>query len=186
MRQTLFRLVGMLAVCVAALVGTARADDAGDINRLFAAGQTAEAFNRLDQLIAARPRDPQPRFQKGVLLAESQRRAEAMAVFSQLTVDYPEIPEPYNNLAVIHAAQGDYDKARSALEAALRAQPAYAAAHQNLADVYVQLAKQSYAQALRLEPANAAIPPKLALLRDIVKPPPPAPAKALSSPSKGS
>jgi colicin import membrane protein len=157
------------AVCCAALAGPALADDASEINRLFSAGQQTEAFTRLDALIAAKPRDPQLRFQKGVLLAEAQRRSEAAAVFTQLTVDFPEIPEPYNNLAVIYAAQGDYDKARVALDAALRAKPDYTVALQNLGDVYAQLAKASYTHALRLDPASTAIPPRLALLRELVK-----------------
>jgi Flp pilus assembly protein TadD len=157
-------------------------DEASDINRMFRAGQTAEAFAKLDQLLKTRPKDPQLRFLKGVMQADSQRRAEATSTFLQLTIDYPELPEPYNNLAVIHAAQGDYDKARAALEAALRAHPGYAAAHQNLGDVYVQLARQSYAQALQLEPGNPAIPPKLVLLRQLTQPVA-APAAKLAQPT---
>ena len=38
---------GVLAVCCAALVLPARADDASDINAQFRAGQTAEAFAKL-------------------------------------------------------------------------------------------------------------------------------------------
>lgn len=170
MPQALIRAIGVLAICCAAFSGAARADDAGDINRLFSAGQVQEAFARLDKLIAERPRDPQLRFQKGVLLVEAQRGAEAAGVFQQLIADYPDIPEPYNNLAVIHASQGQYDKARVALESALRANPAYAAAHQNLGDIYAQLARLAYAEALRLEPSNAVVPRKLALMRDIVTP----------------
>jgi Flp pilus assembly protein TadD len=159
------------------LAGAAFADDASDVNRMFRAGQTSEAFAKLDQLLKANPKDPALRFLKGVMLADSQRRAEAAATFQQLTVDYPELPEPYNNLAVIHAAQGEYDKARAALEAALRAQPGYAVAHQNLGDVYVQLARQAYTQALHLEPGNTAVPPKLALLRQLTQPVSPPAAK---------
>ncbi len=170
MPQALFRLARIAAVCCGAIAGAALADDASDINRIFRAGQASEAFAKLDQLLAARPKDPQLRFLKGVLLADSQRRAEAASTFTQLTIDYPELPEPYNNLAVIHAAQGEYDKARAALEAALRANPAYAAAQQNLGDVYLQLARQAYSQALQLEPGNATIPPKLALLRQLTTP----------------
>jgi tetratricopeptide (TPR) repeat protein len=40
-------------------------------------------------------------------------------VFTKLTDDYPELPEPYNNLAVLYAAAGQYDKARAALEMAI-------------------------------------------------------------------
>ncbi|HEV7915776.1 MAG TPA: tetratricopeptide repeat protein [Albitalea sp.] len=163
------RLAAALLCCACACV-PAWADEPADINRLFAAGHSAEAMARLDQLLAQRPRDSQLRFQKGTFLAELQRSAEAMDIFTQLTVDYPEIPEPYNNLAVLYAARGEYDKARAALEAALRANPNYAVAHQNLGDIQTQLARQSYARALQLDPSNPLLPPKLALLREIVKP----------------
>ena len=51
--------------------------------------------------------------------------------------------------------RGDYGKARAELEETLRLQPGYATAHENLGDVYAVLAAQSYAKALRLEPASA-------------------------------
>ncbi|HEX6704601.1 MAG TPA: tetratricopeptide repeat protein [Albitalea sp.] len=163
-------LVALVVCCAAAAIVPARADEQGEINRLAAAGQTTEAITRLDQLLAQRPRDPQLRFQKAVILAETQRRAEAKGILTELTVDYPEIPEPHNNLAVIYAAEGDYDRARTALDAALRANPNYAVAHQNMGDIHAQLARLSYQQALKLDPANAAIPPKLTLLRELIKP----------------
>lgn len=163
-------LAGLVLCCAAAAV-PALADEQADINRLFAAGQTSEALTKLDRLLAQRPRDPQLRFQKAVFLAETQRTAEAMDIFTQLTIDYPEIPEPYNNLAVLYAARGDYERARTALDAALRANPNYAVAHQNLGDIYAQLARLSYAHALQLDPSNAVLPPKLELLRELVKPP---------------
>jgi len=171
MSPPFLRRAGLLVLCCAALAGPARADEASDINAQFRAGQTAEAFAKLEQLLQARPKDAPLRFLKGVMLADSQRGAEATSTFLQLTVDYPDLPEPYNNLAVLYAAQGDYDKARAALEAALRAHPGYAVAHQNLGDVYVQLARRSYAQALQLDPSSsAALALKLALLRQLTRP----------------
>ena len=71
-----------------------------------------------------------------------------------LVQDYPELAEPHNNLAALYAAAGDYGKARAELEEALRLNPLYAPAHENLGDVYALLAGQSYARALRLEPAS--------------------------------
>jgi len=110
------------------------------------------------------------RFLKGVLLAESGRRDEAATVFEQLTIDFPDMPEPYNNLAVIYAAEGKYDQALTALQAAVRAQPGYAVAQQNLGDVYVQLARISYLKAQKLDPGDATIAPKIAALRSSVTP----------------
>jgi len=171
----LFRLAACaFTACAIAASAPARADEQGEINRLAGAGQTSEALARLDRLLDERPRDAQLRFQKGVILAESQRPREAMEVFSKLADDYPEIPEPHNNLGVLYAAAGDYERARVALDAALRANPNYAVAHRNMGDILAQLARQEYTRALQLDPSNTAVPPKLALLREIIKPVTPA------------
>jgi tetratricopeptide (TPR) repeat protein len=89
-------------------------------------------------------------------------------VFTKLTEDYPELPEPYNNLAVLYAQQKQYDKARTALEMAIRTHPAYAIAYENLGDVYAKLASQAYDKALQLDSANAAAQGKLSLIRDLI------------------
>ncbi len=145
----------------------ATADDAGDVTRLFRNGQTSQAFTQLDLLLAARPKDPQLRFLKGVMQSDSQRTDDAVVTFRQLSADHPDLPEPYNNLAVIHAARGDYAQARVALEAALTVNPTYAVAHQNLGDVLLQMASQSYAKAAQLDPGNAGVATRLALLRQL-------------------
>ncbi|HEX6363326.1 MAG TPA: tetratricopeptide repeat protein [Albitalea sp.] len=175
------RLAALLLVAVAA--GAARADEQGEIDRLAATGQHAEALARVERLLAQRPRDPQLRFRKGVLLAETQQPAAAIDVFARLATDYPEIPEPHNNLAVLYAAAGHYDKARAALDAALRANPNYAVAHQNMGDIHAQLARQSYERALQLDPSNTAVPPKLELLARIVTPTAARPAPTISEPA---
>ncbi|MBG9387495.1 tetratricopeptide repeat protein [Caenimonas aquaedulcis] len=153
---------------------TARADDYADVTQLMRSGKPAEAMARADQYLAAKPRDPQMRFLKGVMQAEAGRTAEAIATYTALTEEYPELPEPYNNLAVLYAAQSDFDKARTALETALRSNPSYATAHENLGDVYARLAGRSYARAQQLAPANRSVAPKLALIREMFMPARPA------------
>ena len=165
--SSLRHYVGPLAWCLLVVCGSTRADDTDEVTRLFRTGQTEQAFARLDRLLAAQPKDVKLRFLKGVLQSDAKRTDEAVATFRQLTEDHPDLPEPYNNLAVIHAARGDYAQARSALEAALTANPAYAVAQQNLGDVLLQLARQSYAAAAKLDPGNAGVAARLALLRQI-------------------
>jgi len=169
-----------LAVLAAALLaaGGARADEYGDVNQLLRSGKMAEALNKADQYLAAKPKDPQMRFLKGVVLTESGRTPEAIAVFQKLTEDYPELPEPYNNLAVLYAGQAQFDKARAALEMAIRTNPSYATAHENLGDVYAKLASQAYSRALQLDSANTAVQPKLALIRELFAAPGSRPASA--------
>ena len=93
---------------------------------------------------------------------------DAIAVFSKLTEDYPELPEPYNNLAVIYAQQKQYDKAKQALEMAIRTHPSYATAHENLGDIYARLASQAYDRALQIDSSNSSAQAKLALIRDLM------------------
>ncbi|AMO21834.1 hypothetical protein GCM10027034_00370 [Ramlibacter solisilvae] len=147
------------------------ADDYGDVSQLLKSGKFQEALAKADQYLVAKPRDPQMRFLKGVVQAESGNKAEAITTYTQLTQDYPELPEPYNNLAVLYAAQNDFDKARVALEAAVRANPDYATAHENLGDVYTRLAGQSYARAQQLEAGNKSVAAKLALSRQLLTQP---------------
>ncbi len=165
-RKNLPRHIG-LAVLAAALLAplAGRADDYGDVSQLLRNGKLPDALARADQYLAGKPRDPQMRFLRGVILTESGKTADAITAFTKLTEDFPELPEPYNNLAVLYAGQAQFDKARAALEMAIRTNPSYATAHENLGDVYAKLASQAYTRALPLEPAHPAGPPTLALSR---------------------
>jgi tetratricopeptide (TPR) repeat protein len=161
----------MLSLLVGALWSPlVHADDYSEVNRLVKAGQTTEALTKADQYLSAKPRDPQMRFLKGVILAETGKTNDAVATFVKLTEDYPELPEPYNNLAVLYAGQSQYDKARVALEMAIRTNPSYSTAHENLGDVYAKLASQSYSKALQLDSSNTGVPTKLALIRNLFAP----------------
>jgi tetratricopeptide (TPR) repeat protein len=144
-----------------------------DVDRLMQAGKLDEAMAKADAFLKDKPRDPQMRFLKGVIQLDTGKRAEAIAAFTQLTQDAPELPEPYNNLAVIYASQNQFDKARSALESAIRTNPSYATAQENLGDVYARLASQAYSKALQLDQNNTAVQPKLAVIRTLFTPTPP-------------
>lgn len=163
----------LAAVALAVLLPfAAQADDYADVSKLIGARQYKEALAKADQFLSSKPRDPQMRFIRGVILSESGRNIEAISVFSKITEDFPELPEPYNNLAVLHASQNQFDKARAALEMAIRTNPSYATAHENLGDVYARLASQSYSKALQLDATNTAVQPKLALIRTLFNPDP--------------
>jgi tetratricopeptide (TPR) repeat protein len=164
------RLMALTVAVSAALASSfvmAQADDYAEVNRLMRAGQLTEALNKVDQYLAGKPRDPQMRFIKGVIQTEGGKPTEAIATFSKLTEDFPELPEPYNNLAVLYASQSQFDKARAALEMAIRTNPSYATAHENLGDVYAKLASQAYSKALQLDAGNPAVAPKLSLIRNL-------------------
>lgn len=163
-------IAALLAALLLSSIAPAQASDATDVQQMFRAGRQTEALAKLDGLIAAKTAGPDLRFLKGVLLVEMRRTGEALVVFQNLTEDFPELAEPYNNLSVLYAASGDFDKARAALEGAIRANPGMAIAHQNLGDVYAQLARQSYQRALKLDAGSAGVPAKLAVLRELTEP----------------
>jgi len=166
----LSRLAAAIAV---ALIGAASpawsapADDLREAQKLYGQGKVQPAMDKVDQFLKAQPRDPQGRFLKGLLLTEQHRTEDAIKVFTGLTEDYPELPEPYNNLAVLYASQGNYDKAKSALELAIHTHPSYATAHENLGDIYAQLASRAYDRALQLDKTNTTAQLKLAMVKDI-------------------
>jgi ketosteroid isomerase-like protein len=159
-----------IALAGALTFGAAHADEYSDVAQLLRNGKTAEAMAKVDQYLSSKPRDPQMRFLKGVIQRDTGKTSEAISTFTRLTEDYPELPEPYNNLAVLYAGQNQLDKARSALEMAIRTNPSYTTAHENLGDVYAKLASQAYGKALQLDSANPAVAPKLSLIRELFNP----------------
>lgn len=163
--KTLRALAIGLAIGFAA---PAFADNLPEVQRLIKQGQYPQAMEKVDAYLSSRPKDAQGRFLKGLIYTEMNKPAEAIAVFTKLSEDYPELPEPYNNLAVLYAQQKQYDKARTALEMAIRTHPSYAIAYENLGDVYAKLASQAYDKALQLDNSNAATQNKLALIRDLI------------------
>jgi Tetratricopeptide repeat len=158
--------------CIASLTivffsGSALAAD--DLRASYEAlklGHPDQALNKVSEFLSTHPKDAQARLLKGVILVDSGKTAEAIQVFQSMTEEMPELPEPYNNLAVIYASQGEYDKARTFLELALHTHPSYGTAHENLADVYAKIAAKSYEKALQSE-KQPSPKPKLILLKSI-------------------
>lgn len=177
----------VLALMVGIALGTtvAHADNLDDARKALRAGDRAAALTSIEKALAAKPGDQDARFLKGVALAEDGRINEAMEVYQRLTQDFPELPEPYNNLAVLYAARGDFERARQALDMAIRANPQYAVAQENLGDVYIQLAARAYERAAQIDPSNRSAPRKLTLSREVVQRKPRAtpPSPAASSPA---
>lgn len=144
------------------------ADDYDDVSKQIKSGNFVQALVHIDKALLTRPRDPQMRFYKGFVERETGQLEAATLTFISITEDYPELPEPYNNLAVIYALQNQLEKARAALEMALRNNPQYLTAHENLGDVYVRLAQESFAKGLKLDAGNLALASKIRALNDFV------------------
>lgn len=163
-------LAASLAGLLLAGTGSAWSAEAGsparEIEQAYRRGEVQQATERLDQALARRPDDAALRFLHGVMLGEAGRGADARQAFERMTQDFPDLPEPYNNLAVLLAAAGQLDRARGLLETALRLDPGYRTAHENLGDVFVHLAQRAYEAAAgpRSEPA---LQTKLRLAREL-------------------
>ena len=162
------RTLAFTACAVAVLAMPARADTIQDAGRLLKQGQHVQALEQIDKYLSGKPKDAQGRFLKGVILTEMNKPNDAVVVFIKLTEDYPELPEPYNNLAVIYAQQKQYDKAKQALEMAIRTHPSYATAHENLGDIYARLASQAYDKALSIDSSNSSAQMKLSTIKDLI------------------
>ncbi len=174
-------LLGGLPAAVAAATPTVQ-----DVNQSFRQGNNAAALDKVNAFLVANPKDAQGRFLKGLILTELNRQTEAIKVFTELTEDYPELPEPYNNLAVLYAAQAQYERAKNSLEMAIRTHPSYATAHENLGDIYAKMASQSYDKALQLDKSNTSALTKLAMIRDLFSPTRAQDAVVAKAPAKAS
>jgi len=168
MKHAVFSKLSIAFALLFSLWGSAaHANDYDEVNLLLRQGKATEALAKADTYIAGKPRDPQMRFLRGVILTEQNKQPEAIIAFTQLTQDFPELPEPYNNLAALYASQSKFDQARAALESAIKLNPNYATAHENLGDVYARLAAQEYVKAQQFASTNASVAPKLLLIRQI-------------------
>ena len=172
--RSFFRVAGLAIAQCALLCGLlfavsagAQTDELQDVSQMLKQGQFDQALARVNSYLATRPKDARGRFLKGLILAEQSKPNDAIKVFTDLTQDFPDLPGPYNNLAVLYASQGQYDKARIALEQAIRTHPSYATAHENLGDIYAKMASQAYDKALQLDKSNSTAQTKLNLIRDL-------------------
>lgn len=131
----------------------------------------AGAIAILDKLVAERPREPQARFLKGIALSDSGKVDDAIATFRSIVNEYPELPEPHNNLAVLYASKGEYELARNELETAVAVAPDYVVAYENLGDIYARLAVLNYEKAIARDNRNRSAPVKLKSVREALAPP---------------
>lgn len=148
--------------------GQLLADDLQDARRLYKAGEFTQALQRVNNFLTKNPKDAQARFLKAMTLSELKQNAEAIAVYTSITNDFPELPEPYNNLAVLYAAQSQYEKAKSLLETAIHNNPDYFTAYDNLGDVYAKLANLAYDKAIQLDKTNLAVAAKAAAVKRLL------------------
>lgn len=127
------------------------------------------ALEEIDEYLKERPRDPQMRFWRARMLEVLQRKDEALDLYRQLAEEYPELAEVQNNLGVMLAADGLLNEAKRAFELALRNNPNYAIAHENLGDVLLHLARRSYLNAEKHGGKSAPLTGKMQALQPVLQ-----------------
>ncbi|CAH2775561.1 MAG: FIG140336: TPR domain protein [uncultured Paraburkholderia sp.] len=157
--------------------GPAVRDNTPEIDASIAQKNWQASLTQLDARIASNPRDAQAKFKRGTVLAHLNRDNEAIAAFTELTQTYPELPEPYNNLAALYAKHGRYEEARAALETATKVNPSYGLAYENLGDLYLRMANEAYRHAQGLGKAGPTTAQRIADIQKIVSPSKTAPVK---------
>lgn len=138
-----------------------------NISKLLKEKKYPEALSAIDAAIKNNPKNIQLRFVRSRTLIDMGKLEQARLELVGITEKYPELPEPYNNLAVLYASAGKLDAARENLEMALKLAPGDSVAMHNLADVYTRLAAGHYKRAYQLNPRLTDAPRKQKLAEAI-------------------
>jgi len=145
-------------------------DKARDLARDGDVGGAVRHINRLLVTDLDVEQRVKARYLKGMLLLGDGDTDAAKAIFERMIVDYPALPEPYNNLAAIHASAGEYERARELLVQVLEKQPKYVLALENLGDIYAKLAANAYERVRGLKPDAEQVGAKLSTLDQLFEP----------------
>ncbi|PUE10871.1 hypothetical protein B9Z51_00515 [Limnohabitans sp. T6-5] len=159
----------ILSCVLLSLATLARADMYTDVNRLIQAGNWPQALEQVQLRLKTAPTDPQMRLLLSRIQDGQGQTDAALDTLQALTQNFPELPEPHNNLAALLVRQNRYAEALTALEAAIQARPDYAIALENLGDVHAALAREAYAKALKAGPAQTRVQNKHLTLDQMLK-----------------
>jgi tetratricopeptide (TPR) repeat protein len=143
-----------------------------DVEKLIKARKYQDAVTQINVDLKKTPRNVQLRFVKARLEIEMRQFDQAKKTLVEITQQFPELPEPYNNLAAIAANQGQWIEARDYLELALKLRPSYAIASANLGEIYIRLGAQAYEDAAKNALLNQRqYSNRAKALLDVLKPP---------------
>ncbi|ATI01701.1 tetratricopeptide repeat protein [Alcaligenes faecalis] len=149
----LARALDVLAPSVDTSLPLSAAEVSQRISTLIAQGRHADALQAIEKQLAQREDRGEPGanvqllFLKARALSASGDHNGAISLYQNMTTYYPELPEPWNNLAAEYIAQDKLDLALEALKMALTADPSYALARANMGEVQLMLANDTYRQA---------------------------------------
>ena len=125
------------------------------------------ALEKIKKRLRSSPGEPRLLFYKGVTEAKVNQIDEAINTYNDLINRHPNLPEPYNNLAVIYAERQELDLAKETLEKAIKTNSSYSVAHVNLGDIYTQMATNAYNMAFEIDKDNKIAKNKLKLITEL-------------------
>lgn len=136
-----------VAVTLFFAISVASAQD-NDINSLITSGNYNLAMQKVNNVLIDHPQNMTARFQYATILSLTQKTDAAIEEYNKLLKDYPSLFEVNNNLGVLYASQGLYEKAAAYFQDAINTNPKYNTALENLGDLYIKMAMQSYKRVL--------------------------------------
>jgi tetratricopeptide (TPR) repeat protein len=155
------------------------------VEKLIKARKYQDAVTQINADLKNTPRNVQLRFVKARLQIEMRQFDQAKKTLIEITQQFPELPEPYNNLAAIAANQGQWIEARDYLELALKLRPSYAIASANLGEIYIRLGAQAYEDAAKNATLNQRqYSNRAKALLDVLKPPAKRPVSRALNPTE--
>ena len=129
-------------------------------------GNPELALRQLEARLATAPDDGKAAYLKGLILMQMSKREEAERWFRMMQVNFPDMPQPYNALAVIFDSRGDLLAAQQVLQELLSRHPEQQGARVNLGNIYLKLARQEFEKALKEKPDDAMIRKKLEAIQE--------------------
>lgn len=119
-----------------------------EVNSLILSGNYTLALQKVNNILIDHPQNMTARFQYATLLSLTQKTDAAIEEYNKLLVDFPALFEVENNLGVLYTQQGLYEKAVASFKQAININPKYNTALENLGDLYIKMAAQSYKKVL--------------------------------------
>ena len=141
--------------------------DINEIKLLLKNGKYKIAENIINGAIEENFNNPEILFYKGIIETNLGKTNQAIDTFRGLTERFPELPEPFNNLAVLYAEKGQFRLAKEILEQAIKTNPSYLTAHINLGDIFTKMASEAYNKALEIDKSNNIAITKLSMITQL-------------------
>lgn len=136
---------------------------------MFQHGYLAQAAESFEQVLQARPNDPEAYYNLGTLNLRRNNFGQARTYLEKTLELRPNYPEAWNNLGMMSAQSGDAEEAIKSFQKALDLRPAYEIALMNLGNVYRRQgqfpkAEESLSKALTIRPDDPEVNYNLGML----------------------